>query len=276
MKNLVGDFLIYLKVEKNYSDLTISSYNTDIKQFLKECTTTEAKEVTPSNIRFFLAVLANNDIVANSRNRKLSAVKAFFDFLELEGFVQGNPAKPIRRAKIGKRLPKAISVDEMSNTIGSSSHNIRDLAVLEVLYATGSRVSELASIKVSDIDFAERKLNLIGKGNKERMVPMITSALATISKYLESRTINSEYLFPNRQGNQMSRISIYNIVKKYNNDISPHVFRHSYATHLNANGVDIRSLQALLGHSDISTTSIYTQVVDEALSSRVQSLHPRS
>lgn len=276
MKNLVGDFLIYLKVEKNYSDLTISSYNTDIKQFLKECTTTEAKEVTPSNIRFFLAVLANKDIVANSRNRKLSAVKAFFDFLELEGFVQTNPAKPIKRAKIGKRLPKAISVDEMSSTIGHSSQNIRDLAVLEVLYATGSRVSELASIKVSDIDFAERKLNLIGKGNKERMVPMITSALVTISKYLESRTIDSEYLFPNRQGNQMSRISIYNIVKKYNSDISPHVFRHSYATHLNANGVDIRSLQALLGHSDISTTSIYTQVVDEALSSRVQSLHPRS
>ena len=275
MLKTVEDFLLYLKVEKNYSQNTINSYKTDVTQFIEECDVSDFAEVTPSKIRFFLGVLANKNISAKSRNRKLSAVRTFFDFLVIEGVAHHNPAQIIKRAKTGKRLPKAISVDEMANTI-DSAENDRDLAVLEVLYATGSRVSELASIKVSDVNFESNTISLIGKGDRQRLVPLTNSATRAISNYISTRKIQSEYLFPNRQGNKMSRNAIYNIVKKYNTEISPHVFRHSYATHLNATGVDIRQLQALLGHSDISTTSIYTAVLDETLSNSVRMNHPRS
>jgi integrase/recombinase XerD len=199
-------------------------------------------------------------------------------FLKSEGLIKDNPSLEIANVKVEKRLPKVMSVNQTASIIDSAESQ-QDKAILETLYATGCRVSELVGIKIRDIDFEERTLRVIGKGDKEREVPINNPAIRAIKEHLATRGYDSEYVFASRVYNErpMTTKNVRKRVKKFGGEeVHPHMLRHSYATHLHANGVDIRVIQELLGHADISTTTIYTAIANEQMSKAYRSAHPRS
>ncbi|MGH9746544.1 MAG: site-specific tyrosine recombinase XerD [Candidatus Acidiferrales bacterium] len=287
-------FLSYLRVEKGLSDNTIQSYRRDMGKFFEFVTKREldTTEIARTDVVDFLAAQYRRGLDSRSVARNLVTIRHFFRFSLLEGAVKDDPAATIESPKIRKSLPSFLGVEEVDRLLAqpdaSNAIGIRDKAMIELMYSTGLRVSELIGIRVGDVHMEAGSLRCIGKGNKERLVPVGKRALRAIEEYLKKarpellREGSSPYMFLNRRGRAIDRITFWKLVGEYGRKaglrkaLKPHMLRHSFATHLLDRGADLRSVQMMLGHSDISTTQIYTHVVEERLKQVYKAHHPRA
>ncbi len=270
MSRYLESFLEYLLINKAVSKNTYEAYKRDLTQF-EEFLGKPIIEADTSEIISFLSQIENK----RSLNRKLSAINSFFDFAYKRDLVKEK--HKIKQAKIPKTLPKFLEKEEILNSISHIDYNsswfeLRDKALILFLYATGLRVSEAMNVKLSDIEDGWVKVTM-AKGEKQRVVPIADIAMQAIKEYLSKRPCNSEYLFVNKNCKKLSRISAFNITKKYLN-VSPHVLRHSFATSLVLGGADLRIVQELLGHASLNTTQIYTHIQKENLKETVLKYHP--
>ena len=270
MSRYLESFLEYLLINKAVSKNTYDAYKRDLTQF-EEFINKPIIEADTSDIIAFLSQIENK----RSLNRKLSSINSFFDFAYKRDLVKEK--HKIKQAKIPKNLPKFLEKEEIINSIShinyqNSWFELRDKALILFLYATGLRVSEAMNVKISDIEDGWVKVTM-AKGEKQRVVPIADVAMQAIKEYLNKRACNSEYLFVNKNCNKLSRISAFNITKKYLN-VSPHVLRHSFATSLVLGGADLRIVQELLGHASLNTTQIYTHIQKENLKDTVLKYHP--
>jgi len=286
MNRYLDKFLSYLEIEKNYSPHTILNYRIDLEDFLNFIGQTPIEKVEYLFLRRFLAQLRAKRYRPRTLTRKLSSLRSFFKFLHREGFVKENPAVLLMSPKLDKPLPKFLSENEIAKLIEAPSlKNIsgkRDRAILETLYSTGMRVSELVGLNINDVDLIGNITKVSGKGKKERLIPIGDKALDAIRDYLQGRKQKLNALFLNKNGTRLSDRSVRNIVNKHimavslTQNISPHVMRHSFATHLLNRGADLRSVQELLGHVNLSTTQIYTHVTTDRLKEVYNKAHPRA
>ncbi|HEY6874636.1 MAG TPA: site-specific tyrosine recombinase XerD [Geobacteraceae bacterium] len=287
-------FLNYLQVEKGLADNTLAAYSRDVGTYLNFLVRQGHEgfvTVRPADVASFLQSLKDGGIGARSRARALSAVRMFHRFLMVENYCDANPTSIIEAPKAVGKLPSVLAPREVERLLAAPGDcddmAVRDRAMLELLYATGLRVSELVALRVRDVNLDAGYLLTMGKGGKERLVPIGESARAALSEYAATvrpgmdRTGESDCLFLSRLGEGMSRQAFWNIVKKRAceagivKNISPHTLRHSFATHLLENGADLRSVQIMLGHADLSTTQIYTHVTRERLKRLHEEFHPR-
>ncbi|HZV83155.1 MAG TPA: site-specific tyrosine recombinase XerD [Geobacteraceae bacterium] len=294
MNHYLDLFLSYLLVEKGLTKNTLEAYSRDVGgyiQYLQEGGCIEPGQVRPTNVASYIAFLKESGLASRSRARALSAMRMFHRFLLVEGYSIENPTAIIESPRLPGKLPEVLGQAEVDALLrvpsGSDSIDVRDRAMLELLYATGLRVSELVSLRLTDLNLVAGYLVTSGKGEKERLVPVGDSAGKVLADYLLTarkeldRKGDSRFLFLSRLGTKMSRQAFWNIIKKraqqagIRKGISPHTLRHSFATHLLENGADLRSVQLMLGHADLSTTQIYTHVSRERLKKLHQSLHPR-
>ncbi len=287
-------FLAYIVVEKGLSNNTLDAYSRDLCRylaFLDKSGCSELATVSAADIAGFIAVLKGDGLSPRSRARNLSAVRMFHRFLVVEGYAETNPTAVIESPRAPGRLPDILSEDEVERLLqsvgGRDRYDLRDRAMLELLYATGLRVSELVKLKLTDLNLVAGYLVTSGKGDKERLVPVGDAAREAVQEYLASARLlhgsgtESRFLFLSRLGEPMSRQAFWNIIKKralqagIRKKISPHTLRHSFATHLLEHGADLRSVQMMLGHADLATTQIYTHVSNERLKNIHRELHPR-
>ena len=283
---LVKKFLSYLDIEKGYSPHTILNYRIDLNEFFTFIGNLDVKQIEYLQLRRFLAELKNHQYKPRTLARKLSAIRSFFKFLQREGLIQENPAALLVTPKLDKTLPKFLSESEMTRLIEAPSlkkiSGKRDRAIMETLYSSGIRVSELVGLNIENVDFIGNVVKVMGKGKKERLVPIGDKALDAIKDYLGARQLNSRAVFLNQGGTRLTDRSVRNIINKYilttsmRMNVSPHVLRHSFATHLLDHGADLRSVQELLGHVNLSTTQIYTHVTMEKLRRVYGQAHPRA
>ncbi len=279
-------FLDYLRLEKNSSAHTILNYGKDLESFFAYLKIGDLDNVTRLDIRNFLVYLNESGYSNSSIARKLSAVRAFFKFLARGKYVEKNPVANIISPKISKKLPKNISVADVSAILDSvpsrGKYALRDKAILELLYGTGVRVSELIGINIEDVDIGRLYVKVKGKGKKERLVPLGKVALLAVKNYLNLLKRKNGPLFINKNETRLTDRSVRRIIKKYclksgiGKIISPHTLRHSFATHLLDRGADLRSVQELLGHSNLSTTQIYTHVTMSKMKEVYDKAHPRA
>lgn len=294
MNDYLDLFISYMAVEKGLSDNTRNAYSRDLTRYLdfleREGLHTPA-EVGSLNVASFIGDLKTRGIGARSRARCLSAIRMFHKFLMVENYADNNPASIIEAPRSLNKLPQFLTVAEVDALLascnGKRAEDVRDLAMLELLYATGLRVSELVNLKLREVNLQSGYLMTLGKGNKERLVPIGESATRQVSTYLlEVRQLQDPLgrnpnLFLSRLREAMSRQAFWNIIKKrtlsagIRKNISPHTLRHSFATHLLENGADLRSVQIMLGHADLATTQIYTHVTRDRLKRLHQQIHPR-
>jgi len=287
-------FLSYLLVEKGLTKNTLEAYSRDVGGYigyLEGAGCRSPDQVRPTHVASYIVSLKESGLAPRSRARALSAMRMFHRFLLVEGYSAENPTATIESPRLPGKLPEVLGTAEVEALLrapaGIDSIDTRDRAMLELLYATGLRVSELVSLRLSDLNLMAGYLITSGKGEKERLVPVgdsagkaLTEYLVTARKTLDRRGEN-RFLFLSRLGAKMSRQSFWNIIKKralqagIRKGISPHTLRHSFATHLLENGADLRSVQLMLGHADLSTTQIYTHISRERLKKLHQSLHPR-
>ena len=291
----IKGFKSYLQIERSLSDNSVQAYIRDVKKFANYAIPKEILEleVTRLNISNFLAQIIKEDISARSQARIISGIKAFYKYLIMEGFLNINPAELIESPKIGLKLPDTLSLIEIDNLIGavdlSSKQGERNRSILETLYSCGLRVSELVYLQLSNIYFKEGYLKVIGKGNKERLAPIGGRAIKYLTIYINEvrnhqniKKGNEDFVFLNNRGTKLTRVMIFLIIQKLtikiglNKKISPHTFRHSFATHLIEGGADLRAVQEMLGHESITTTEIYTHLDNEFLRSNIIQFHPRS
>src|SRR3990172_610918 len=276
MEHYLDLFINYLIVEKGLSKNTIEAYSRDILGFINHLSGMKVSDigaVAPLDIVKYIGSLRDGGISPRSSSRKLTAVRMFYRFLNAERYIKNNPTLLVELPKGISRLPKAASFDDVDALLSAPDTEtplgLRDKAMLELLYATGIRVSELVSLKVADVNLDVGYLMAFGKGSKERIIPMGESAQEWIKNYISDGRAKlhkgqSEYLFINRSGNGLTRQGFWKIIKSYARkakicmSITPHTLRHSFATHLLERGADLRSVQMMLGHADISTTQIYT------------------
>lgn len=286
MNRYIEKFLDYMEIEKNYSSNTILNYRIDLEEFLEYIGDKSIEKSNYIDLRKFLAEIKGKQLKPRTLARKLSSLRSFFRFLQREGYIKSNPAVLLYTPKLDKKLPKFLTEQQMtllieSPDIGNVSGK-RDRAILESLYSTGIRVSELVGLNIDSIDFISNIVKVEGKGKKERLVPIGDRALDAIKNYLDARESSSTALFLNKSGYRISDRSVRNILNKYITkasmiiDISPHVVRHSFATHLLNRGADLRCVQELLGHVNLSTTQIYTHVTTERLKKVYDKAHPRA
>jgi len=294
MHELIDVFLNYLSVERGLSHNTIVSYRGDLNyyiDFLKARAMDALSKTTKNDITNFMFYQKDKGLAANSIARRLAAIKAFYRFLVRERILKTNPASLIDSPKLWKKIPETLSLNEVDALLGQPNirdkQGVRDKAILETFYATGMRVSEVVNLKLDNVNLDIGFLRCIGKGNKERVIPVGKKAVASIKRYLEVsrpqllKKKESEFLFLSRFGKKISRQSLWKLIKKYaktariKKPIRPHILRHSFATHLLERGADLRSVQEMLGHSDISTTQIYTHINKERLKTIHRMFHPR-
>lgn len=294
MKDVLNKFVIYLKDEKNYSDYTITNYSIDIEEFyifLKKENITRLQDVDYKILRKYLNYMTENKYSNKTISRKLSSLRTFFKYLVKKEIINDNPIILISNPKEEKKLPKYLNYGEIEKILEipnkETTLGLRNACILEILYSTGIRVSELVNLKIRDIDFYNKKIRVLGKGNKERIVLFGNRCENLLERYIkESRAILNkkkvEYLFLNNLGQNISVRSIENIIDKIEKEaclkfsISPHVFRHTFATHLLDNGADLNSVKELLGHENLNTTAIYTHVSNERLRKVYLECHPRA
>ncbi|MDA2926695.1 site-specific tyrosine recombinase XerD [Acidobacteria bacterium AH-259-G07] len=288
------NYLNYLQVERGLSSNTVQAYRRDIQEFLLFISSRSwtLEEVGKQELAKYIQHLYGH-LSVRSVVRKIASLRSFFRFLLLDGYVREDPSETLESPKIWRSLPKYLSEGEVERLLGqpdlSMPHGLRDRAMLEVLYATGLRVSELVRMRIEEINFEVGFLRTFGKGSKERIVPLGESALSFVQKYLKearSRFLRkrrpSRFLFVTQQGRPMTRQCFWMLVRKYGQKIgiqkkiSPHMLRHSFATHLLEHGADLRAVQMMLGHADISTTQIYTHVTRERLKQIYDKYHPRA
>jgi integrase/recombinase XerD len=294
MHHLIDEYLNYLRVEKGASRNTIDGYSRDLGRyagFVGEGGTRGIGKIGTEELVSFLASLQKEGLAANSVNRALAAIRGFYKYLLREKKVEQTPVAHIELAKVWMRLPDVLSREEMERLLAqpgaATPADCRDSAMLELLYATGIRVSELIGLTVNSINWQVGYLVAMGKGEKERIVPVGRTAYDRVKHYLESarplllKGGEDDYLFLNRSGKGLTRQGFWKIVKKYaakaglGKRVHPHTFRHSFASHLLEGGADLRSVQIMLGHADISTTQIYTHVTRERLKEIHRKFHPR-
>lgn len=294
-KTSIKEFKTYLKIERSLSDNTIDSYLRDIKKlahFAEEKKINEL-QITKRDIKEFIVEINKEGISSRTQGRIISGIKAFYKYLILEDYIKVNPSELIESPKIGTKLPDTLSVSEIDDLISavdlSHPQGERNRAILEVLYSCGLRVSELTSLKLSNIRFKEGYVKVVGKGHKERFAPIGSSAIKYLKIYLNEirnhqniKKGSEDIVFLNRRGNKLTRVMIFTIIKQLaekiglNKKISPHTFRHSFATHLIEGGADLRAIQEMLGHESITTTEIYTHLDREFLRDTIMTFHPRA
>jgi integrase/recombinase XerD len=291
----IKGFKSYLQIERSLSDNSVQAYIRDIKKFASYAIPLNLNElkITRENISDFLAELKDNNISARSQARIISGIKAYYKYLIMEDYIKFNPTELIESPKIGLKLPDTLSLIEIDKLIAavdlSNSQGERNRAILETLYSCGLRVSELINLQLSNIHFKEGYLKVIGKGDKERLAPIGGRALHYLKIYInEVRNHQSikkghdDFVFLNNRGAKLTRVMIFLIIQKLSEiiglkkKISPHTFRHSFATHLIEGGADLRAVQEMLGHESITTTEIYTHLDKDYLRSNIIQFHPRS
>lgn len=295
MKEFLKEYLSLLKVEKNLSDNSIDSYRNDITklfEFLKRSKIFDLNEVKFNDLAKFFEEQKVDGINASSARRYSSSIKGFFAYLLNENYIEKNPASNLKSTKISRDLPVVLSFVEIEAVLAQPNIKqklgLRDRAILELMYSSGLRVSELINLKVSDLFFSDEVIRVFGKGSKQRIVPIGSSAREWVNEYLTKvrplllkRMKSENIIFLNSRGSKLSRMAIWKIVKKYcesaeiKKDVHPHTFRHSFATHLLEGGADLRAVQEMLGHSDISTTQIYTHIDREYVKQVHKDFHPR-
>ena len=287
----IDKFIEYLIIDKKYSENTIKSYNNDLKKFENYFKNKNINQIEENNIKNYIKYLnkENNDTKTISHN--ISTLRSFYKFLLIEKILKTNPMEYIELPKTKKSLPKTLSIEEIDNLLDiklTDSFSYRNKAMLELMYSSGLRVSELVNVKIHDVDISNCIIRIMGKGSKERIVPLGDYAIKYIELYLKEhreklikREMN-DYLFLNNHGKKMTRQGFFKILKgiakekNIKTEFSPHTLRHSFATHLLNGGADLRSIQEMLGHSDISTTQIYTHVSKEKLKENYNNFHPHA
>lgn len=292
MNPQVEDFLNFLTTEKGASGHTTKNYAIDLREFVKFIAEKDLKGLTYLDVRAFLAFLKTRDYSKSSISRKLACLRSFFKYLARENFLTQNPAAGIATPKKEKRLPSFLNPDEITKLLDAPAKNCweekRDKAILEMLYSSGLRVSELVGLNHEDLDFFGGLVRVRGKGKKERIVPVGQVALNGIRAYIDKKAPKEgphtvqKPLFISRVGGRLTDRSIRRMILKYvkrtglGKEISPHTFRHSFATHMLDRGADLRSVQELLGHANLSTTQIYTHVTTQRLKDAYTAAHPRA
>ena len=288
----LSEYRTYLKLEKSLSPNTIESYLRDLRK-LESFSENPPMKVSSSDLDEFLYQYAKENFAPRSQARLISSVKSFFNYLQWEEWRADNPAELLETPKLGMKLPDTLSEKEIDQLIAQIDLSLpegeRNRAILETLYGCGLRVSELTELKLSDLFFEENFIRVIGKGNKQRLIPISNYTIKFINIYRNEIRVHipiqkgfEDYLFLNRRGKKLTRVMIFTIIKQLTEKagirkkISPHTFRHSFATHLLKNGADLRSIQMMLGHESITTTEIYTHLDDTMIREAVLKYHPRN
>jgi len=279
----LDSFIRHLVSERGAAAHTVEAYNRDILAFIKYCEEIACPEPERRHVEGFIGHVRSNGKSTRSIVRNISALRGFFNFLLLDGKITVSPLEDIDTPKFRAPIPRVLSNDEMKGLLQApdgQKMELRDRTILELMYATGLRVSEVIKLKKSDINLDGGFVIAMGKRSKERVVPLGSYARDALKAYLESAKPPGPYLFPNRQGKMISRQSIWKIIRKYGlvmhkGHVSPHTLRHTFATHLLEGGADLRTVQVLLGHEDISTTQIYTHVDSKRLKEIHKKHHPR-
>jgi tyrosine recombinase XerC len=289
MQRYIEKFIRYLEIEKNYSKHTIINYRLDLSDFNKFLGETPLEKIDYLFLRKYLAILKEKNLGTRSILRHLSTLRSFFRFLTREGYLKTNPILLLSSPKPDKHLPQFLTEEEVIRLIGATFSNkkidersLRDRAILETFYSTGIRISELVGLSIDDVDFISGVVKVLGKGKKERIAPIGEAALTSIRNYLNKRKKQTEAVFLNKNGKRITDRGVRGIVGKYirlagiKQGVSPHTLRHSFATHLLNRGADLRSVQELLGHANLSTTQIYTHLTTDRLKSVYDKAHPRA
>jgi integrase/recombinase XerD len=290
----IRTFLNCLRVEKGLSENTIQAYRRDIEKFCGFAASRglSTKDVRRSDVVDFLASLYRKNLDSRSVARHLVTIRNFFRFAMIEGYIEEDPAATIESPKFRRSLPQFLSLEEVERVLRqpdtSTISGLRDKAMIELMYSCGLRVSELCGLRVSDLQLEAGCLRCVGKGNKERIVPVGRRALEAVQSYFRQGRVQflrggaSPYLFLNQRGRKMDRVAFWKVLAEYGRraglrtSLKPHMLRHSFATHLLDRGADLRAVQMMLGHSDISTTQIYTHVIEERLKQVYKAHHPRA
>ena len=296
MNNYLNQYLNYLRFEKNLADNSIDAYRTDLDRYLaylRAQNIVRPENIKDRHIRRLIQVLSELGLTSASLARNLSSIRSFHKFLPSEDVLKTDPTEHVEGPKLRRHLPSVLTFDEINRIFeaipGNSSIGLRDRAMLELLYASGLRISELLNLPVREIYFKEGFVRVIGKGSKERLVPAAARALDLVSQYLDqARPVLDRFrrsnglTFLNARGTGLSRMGFWKILKQYVTDagikkqVHPHTFRHSFATHLLEGGADLRAVQEMLGHADISTTQIYTHLDRSYLKQVYLDFHPRA
>ena len=289
MNNIyISDFLSYLEVEANYSKNTINSYENDLNKFEEYYKNKDLLKITSKDIEKYIQTLS--DLAPTTVSHNISSLKTFYSYFLKQGRISNNPTDGIKSPKLGIHLPTYLTIDEVNKLLDievTDAFSSRNKAILELMYATGLRISEVISLEFKNIDYDECIIRVMGKGSKERIVPVNDYAIKYLKEYINNyrpelvkNEINN-YIFLNNHGRMLTRQGIFKMIKNYaalkniKKTIGPHTLRHTFATHLLENGADLRVIQELLGHSDISTTQIYTHLTKEALHNEYKKYFPR-
>ncbi|MBE2233235.1 MAG: site-specific tyrosine recombinase XerD [Anaerolinea sp.] len=297
MQAQVDEFLDYLAAEKGYSDNTLAAYRNDLGQFtqylVNQTDAARWDEISKSQIVDYILHMKELEYASSTVARKVAAVKSFFHYLRDEGVIENDPTLSLESPKVKKHLPKAISEEDVERLLAEPTRSdspkaLRDSALLEVLYATGMRVTELVSLNVEDVDLQAGTVYCLGKGDRERVVPIYDQASLILGRYLNEgrpyllRDASETALFLNHRGERLTRQGLWLIIKHYvdaigiESEVTPHTLRHSFATHMLHGGAKLRDVQKLLGHANISTTQVYTQVTRDHLREAYNEAHPRA
>ncbi len=297
MQAQVDEFLDYLAAEKGYSDNTLAAYRNDLGQFtqylVNQTDAARWDEISKSQIVDYILHMKELEYASSTVARKVAAVKSFFHYLRDEGVIENDPTLSLESPKVKKHLPKAISEEDVERLLAEPTRSdspkaLRDSALLEVLYATGMRVTELVSLNVEDVDLEAGTVYCLGKGDRERVVPIYDQASLILGRYLNEgrpyllRDASETALFLNHRGERLTRQGLWLIIKHYvdaigiESEVTPHTLRHSFATHMLHGGAKLRDVQKLLGHANISTTQVYTQVTRDHLREAYNEAHPRA
>lgn len=295
MELFLKEYLAHIKLERNLSSNTISSYRNDITTFnslLKDCGVDDPSDISSEHFAKFFKSLKELGLSNTSAARYFSSLKGFFSYLMRNNYIIKNPIDKISAPKLSKKLPEVLSVNEIESILSKPKVNdklgLRDKAILELFYACGTRVSELINLKTADLFLTEEVIRVFGKGSKERIIPIGSSAIKWVEEYLKKsrplllKKLKSEgVVFLNSRGIKLSRMGIWKIIDHYvkeakiKKEVHPHTFRHSFATHLLEGGADLRAVQEMLGHADISTTQIYTHIDRDYIKQVHKQYHPR-
>jgi len=292
---VINDFKSYMRLERGFSPNTIAGYLSDcakLAAFLEKRCVTTFEEAGADELRLWLEDCYREKLSKRSQARMLSAMKGLYRFLVTDGYIKENPCEKLSAPKIGRHLPDVLSIEEVTSLIDSvdltKKEGQRDKAILDVLYSCGLRVSELVGLHISDVFFDEQFVRVMGKGSKQRLVPIGTPALKNLRLWMELRRripvvpSAEDFMFVNRRGGKLARVMVFDIVKRQAaaagivKEVSPHTLRHSFATALLEGGADLRSIQAMLGHEKIGTTEIYTHLDMSHLREDILNCHPRN
>ncbi|UCH66164.1 MAG: site-specific tyrosine recombinase XerD [Ignavibacterium sp.] len=295
MEQFLKEYLSVLRLERNLSENTIISYKNDLTSllnFLGQKNIVDPSQISIDHITNFFKSLNKLDLSSTTSARYFSSIKGFFNYLSINKYIKDNPVERLSAPKLSKNLPVVLTVEEINSIINlpvtNTTLGLRDKALLELLYACGTRVTEIITLKISDLFFNEEIIRVFGKGSKERIVPIGSSAIHWVDEYLlksrpllEKKLKSENIVFLNNRGMKLSRMGVWKIINRYTiesgvkREVHPHTFRHSFATHLLEGGADLRAVQEMLGHADISTTQIYTHIDRDYIKQVHKEFHPR-